>query len=462
MDRRTDLEAERRVLSAILHSDTACIEAFNRIADNDFSYQMHREVFNLAFSLYSRGVIPTYVEVIKEGNALGWLETREDLIELQHIAEQYIDDRNIKYWLDRVVDSSKARQAQQLLMKYGDELQNKGANIPDLIQNLGSEVMAIALDSDREQLENAESIAELGAQTIADNVHKWRRFEEETRLNSLAPLPLEGLATGLEWLDNLTLGYKPGDLIILGAQTGHGKTAFALNTAKAACVEGKRPVLYINTEMSRKQITYRWAAILSGISLQKIRKGALTDAELFKVKSSLTRFSQSKLYTTHMPNLTPYKLQIITRKAKLQNDIEMLILDYVGRMEKTDGRLQEWQVLEQIVKSMKIMAQNLNIACLVLVQLNDDGSLQGAKRMKNECDLMLKLFPVEKEQAEKIREYHKTRYEPFDYRLHIDKSRDSVAGVDIPIVFNKACQQIREAKDDVWGAMGTWKPKAAL
>ena len=52
-------------------------------------------------------------------------------------------------------------------------------------------------------------------------------------------------------------------------------------------------------------------------------------------------------------------------------------------------------MLEQIVKSQKILAQNLDIACMILVQLNEDGSLQGAKRMKNECDLMLKLVPVE-------------------------------------------------------------------
>ena len=87
----------------------------------------------------------------------------------------------------------------------------------------------------------------------------------------------------------------------------------------------------------------------------------------------------------------------MARKAKIQRNIKLLILDYVGRMEKVQKGMDEWQVLEQIVKSIKLLAQNLGIACLVLVQLTPTGELQGAKRMENECDLMLKMIPVEKD-----------------------------------------------------------------
>ena len=171
---------------------------------------------------------------------------------------------------------------------------------------------------------------------------------------------------------------------------------------------------------------------MSQVPLQKIRTGSLTNGELTQVQTGLEIFSKSNFYTSYMPNLTPAKLQTLARKAKLQHNIEMLILDYVGRMEKADPKLQEWQVLEQIIKTQKILAQNLDIACMVLVQLNEDGSLQGAKRMKNECDLMLKLIPVDSDQTQKIRDYHHKQYENFNYRLFVDKSRDS--------------QQIREAR----------------
>ncbi len=124
----------------------------------------------------------------------------------------------------------------------------------------------------------------------------------------------------------------------------------------------------------------------------------------------------------------------------------MLIVDYVGRMDKYNDKMKEWQMLEQIVKTLKILAQNLDIACLLLVQLNEDGSLQGAKRMKNECDLMLKLVPVKPEDIEEIEQKNKRKYEPFNYRIYIDKARDSESGLTIPLVFLKDIQQIREAK----------------
>jgi len=344
--------------------------------------------------------------------------------------------------VDKVKQASKGRQMQQLLRQYKEEMNQDNVDIPHIIQSAGFDFMALALDGDSEHIESAKEVADLGEELIDGNVRKWRDHQDAYKITG--KVPLEGVPTGLVKLDRLTLGYKPGDLIILGAQTGHGKTAFALNTA-AVCVESKKPLLYINTEMSRHQIAYRWGAILSQVPLQRIRIGNLTDAESNQVKAAYRVFSSSGFYTANMPNLTPEKLHTLAHQAKLQNKIEMLILDYVGRMDKHDRNLQEWQVLEQIIKTQKILAQNLNIACMVLVQLNEDGSLQGAKRMKNESDLMLKLIPVEKDQVERIREAHKKDYEEFNYRLFIDKSRDSIAGIDIPLVFDKSRQIIREA-----------------
>lgn len=444
MELITDIEAERRVISSMLHSEEACIEACSSLTDRNFNTPKNGAIFQLIGSLYERGIRPTYVELLKEGHSIGMFNSPSDLEEIKYIAEHYIADENIKYWLDKVRQASKGRQVQQLIKQYKEEIQQNSVDIPSLIERAGFDFMALALDSDSEIIENAGVIADLGGKLATENVDKWRKLQDEYNFSGM--IPLEGVPTGLTKLNNLTLGYKPGDLIILGAQTGHGKTAFALNTAMAVCVDGQRPLLYINTEMSRNQIAYRWGAILSQIPLQKIRTGSLTNAELNQVIAAFSIFSESDFLTAYMPNLTPTKLQTLARKTKLQNNIEMLILDYVGRMEKHDPKLQEWQVLEQIIKTQKILAQNLNIACMVLVQLNDDGSLQGAKRMKNECDLMLKLIPVDKDQAEQIRSLHKTHYEDFNYRLYIDKSRDSMAGVDIPIVFDKQRQLIREAQ----------------
>ncbi len=456
----TDIEAEQRVISALLHSEAACAEAFSSLPEDDFADPKNRNMFLLAESLYTRGVRPTLVELFKEGQVLGYIKTPQELEDVKYIASQYIDEGNISYWIDRVRQAAKGRRVQELIRKYGYEIGQNNPDIPGLIQRAVGDFTAIALDSDSEQIEAGAEVAAFGSELVAATVDKWRQMQEDAR--AMGETPLEGVPTGLQRLDSLTLGYKPGDLILLGAQTGHGKTAFALNTANAVCVKAGQPALYVNTEMSRQQIAYRWGAILAGIPLQKIRTGSLTNEELSEVQSGFKRLTNSGFLTSTIPNLTPDKLQILARKAKLQADIQLLIVDYVGRMEKRDLKLQEWQVLEDIVRACKVMAQNLEIAVMVLVQLNSDGSLQGAKRMKNECDLMLQLLPLDDEdniderRAEFQRRYKKTYESGFNYYLRIDKSRDSEAGISIALAFDKARQQIREAKEvpDHWAGMG--------
>ena len=452
MDLIIDHEAEDRIISAMMHSETAIIDCVSLITETDFHQPLNREIFSIIRSLYKRGVIPTYVEVIKEGMTLGLIKDAQAAEEIHYIAGKHIADHNAGYWSDRVRNASKGRQAQVLLRAYTERI-GKTKDIGQTVREAGADFTSLAMDNQAEQIETAAQVAEYSQQMIADNCQRWREMQEEARV--FGDVPLEGVSTGIVALDELTFGYKPGDLIILGAQTGHGKTAYALNAAMACCVANK-PILYINTEMSRKQVGYRWASLLTELPMHRIRTGNLKDAEMEAVNEALASFSQSTFYTSYIPNLTPDKLQALARKAKLQHGIELLIIDYVGRMDTSSPKQEEWQVLYQIVKSQKQLAQNLDIACMVLVQLNPDGSLQGAKRMKNECDLMLKLLPLcedlkDEEQRSKAQDKYEakygTKYETFNYFLWIDKSRDSESNVSVPLVFNMPIQQIKQASE---------------
>lgn len=445
-----DRESERRVLSAMLHSETACIEAIDLLGEDDFSDNFNRQVFLLAQSLYMQGILPTLVEMLKEGHKLGWLANPKDMEELRYLSEHYIADRNIKYWLNKVKQARKGRESESLIRKYSAKLQDGISDIDKFVTEASSDFFNLAMDTEDERIDTPQEIAELGIKLVMERVEKYRKLAEETRQQG--QVPMEGVPTGFKTLDYMTLGLKPGDLTILGAQTGHGKTAFAMNVAKAACIDTPNNILYINTEMSREQIARRWGAILSEVSLNQIQSGSLTNEQQDTVIDAYNRLLKpSGFYPSSIPNLTPQKLDILARKAKMQLDIKLVVLDYVGRMEKILPDMTEWQVLEQIIKSMKLLAQNLQIACLVLVQLNPDGSLQGAKRMENECDLLLKMIPVDEEGQKKIGEKLGKYFEDFNYRIFVQKARDAESGVSIPLVFEKNKQLIRQAKEEKTG-----------
>lgn len=440
----SDYESEMRVLSGMMHSGKACIEGLYALKDEDFTNFLNRDLFNLIKSIYSQGVQPTLVEVLKEGHKLGFIKNTSDTEAIRSISSHHIEDENIGYWIDKVRQATKYRRFIDAMKKAGAHLREDDSGIDDILNTTTSDLFTLAMDDADSVFDTPESIADLGIQMVNERVERFRRQQEDLKI--LGEVPLDGVPMGIKSLDQSTLGMKPGDLVILGAQTGHGKTAFALNVARAASVDSKHSVLYINTEMSRQQIASRWGTILSDIALYQIKAGNLTNEQRETVVDAYNRLRRSRFYAISIPNLTPQKLDVLARKYHLQKNIDLIILDYVGRMEKIVPEMQEWQVLEQIIKAQKILAQNLGIACFVLVQLNADGTLQGARRMENECDLMLKLLPVDdKDTQTKIGEKNGKDYEEFNYRLYINKAREAEAGISIPLVFDKSCQQIREA-----------------
>ncbi len=436
-----DLESEQRVLSAILHSEDAGIEAYNLLAASDFYSPRNGLLFELCSSLYLREVRPTLVEVLKEGHILGLFSNPRDIEELKYIAEHYIDDENIKYWIKKIKDKSRLRKFVEFLKaSYEILTEQQGSDVEQILMAAEDKLTNLtALEID-DHVDTPAEMANLGYDEVE---RRFLRFKEISEMNK-GLIPLDGLPTGFDNLNHVTLGYKAGELIILGAQTGHGKTAFALHTAKAIAVDSKKSVLYLNTEMSREQIALRWGSILSSIEHDRIRSGSINETELSIILNAYSRLRESGFYSYPCPNLTPEKTVSIARKFKAQKNIEMMIIDYVGRMDKFDPRLSEWQILEQIVKTQKMLAQNLKIAVMCLVQLNTDGTLQGARRMKNECDLMLKLTPIPKEDFELDEEIKK--YLNPNYYLIIEKNRDGRSGVRIPVAFDLQKQIMKDAE----------------
>jgi len=435
-----DLESERRVLSGMLNSEEARIEAYDSIREEDFYHPLHRTVFSLICQLYKRDVKPTFAELLKESQNLNLFRNQQEISELAYIAEHFIEGENITYWLGRVKDRSKLRKFESFLRRYHQMIRENQHSVEELLMSAEEELTNLTALENDDRVDSPVQLANLGYEEVE---RRYLRFKEINEINK-GVLPLDGLPTGFDSLNNVTLGYKPGDLIILGAQTGHGKTAFALHTAKAVTIEHKTNMLYLNTEMSRVQIALRWGSILSQVEHEKLRSGDLTSGEFSQVLQGYSHLSNSGFYSYPCPNLTPDKIVSIARKFKAQYDIKMLILDYVGRMEKMTANYAEWQILEQIVKTQKMLAQNLGIAVMCLVQLNEDGTLQGARRMKNECDLMLKMVPVSNEEIEQNEKLRKFR--DVNYRLIVDKNRDGKSGIDIMIHFDKTRQILRDAK----------------
>ncbi len=297
-----DLESERRVLSSMMHSEEACIEGYSTLSAADFYSPKHGTIFELICSLFDREIRPTYVELLKEGHSLGIFTNPRDLEEIKYIAEHYIDDENVKYWISRVKDKSRLRKYESFLrtryQRLNEEMDREAEQILMEAEEELTNLTALEID---DRIDTPEDMSRLGYEEVERRFIRYKEIQEIHK----GVLPLDGLPTGFDNLNHITLGYKQGDLIILGAQTGHGKTAFALHTAKEVAVNSQHNVLYLNTEMSRQQIALRWGAMLSAIDHDRIRSGNISETELSIIFNSYSRLRQSGFYSYPCPNLTP-------------------------------------------------------------------------------------------------------------------------------------------------------------
>ncbi|MDL2280829.1 AAA family ATPase [Selenomonadales bacterium OttesenSCG-928-I06] len=216
-------------------------------------------------------------------------------------------------------------------------------------------------------------------------------------------------------------GFEPGQLIIISAQTGRGKSAFAMNLMRDIAIIQKISALYINTEMSNEQLDIRWMTLLSGIKHYDLASGNVSETEFQKVMATMDVMNNSGFYSVTEPNLTLDKLTSISRRFANQKKCKFIVVDYIGRMDTLDPKLKDWEVLKLAAKKLKTLAQELNLTIVMLAQANDDEKLEGSRGMKNESDLYGYLKPLNHDEQ-------KPEAEKCNYCLIIDKNRSGKAG----------------------------------
>ena len=179
---------------------------------------------------------------------------------------------------------------------------------------------------------------------------------------------LLGLETGLYDLDNFLQGLKNSDFMILAARPSMGKTAFALNIASHLSIKKDTPVVFFSLEMSSNQLIHRIFSSRGLIPLFNLKSGNLDDAHTQKLIKVSNKLSQSKLIINdEISNLM--SLRSIARKLKRENDIKLIIIDYLQLLEGTRRENRNLEISE-ISRSLKILAKELDIPIIALSQLS--------------------------------------------------------------------------------------------
>ena len=259
---------------------------------------------------------------------------------------------------------------------------------------------------------------------------------------------LQGLPTGFHRLDELTAGWKPGEMIVLAARPGQGKTALALTFARHALDQRydeatdawKKPghaVGMFSLEMTNEQLMLRLLASYGSESLGRIRSGELDEHAMQKLRMVAGDMREWPLYLDDSSFLSINQLRGKARRMKDRHGIEMLVIDYLQllRSESAQAKDNRQNEVAEISRGIKALAKELGIPIIILAQLNRRSEEAGKGRtepalhnlresgaIEQDADVVLLLHRPE---AEKDEEGNERPHGPvIPYSLIIAKQRN--------------------------------------
>ena len=350
-------EAERSVVGCMMMSRDAIMVAAEILTGEDFYLQMMGVVFDAMVELYNEGKPVDFVtlpEKLKEKDVppeVSSMEFAKDLF------NSVPTSANVKFYANIVNEKAMLRR----LIKLNEEIAN---------------TCYLSKDSVEDILEDTEKrmFQLLQRRTGGDCVPI-----RQVVLNALGTIEkasqmkgtVTGVSTGFVDLDYKTSGLQPSDFILVAARPSMGKTAFVLNMAQHMAFRKEKTVAIFSLEMSKEQLVNRLFSLESKVDSQKIRTGNLEDEDWAKLIEGAGIIGNSHLIIDDTPGISISELRSKCRKFKLEQGLDIIIIDYLQLMSGSgrggDSRQQE---ISDISRALKGVARELNVPVVALSQLS--------------------------------------------------------------------------------------------
>ncbi|MEG1009842.1 MAG: replicative DNA helicase, partial [Clostridia bacterium] len=194
-----------------------------------------------------------------------------------------------------------------------------------------------------------------------------------------------GLETGFIDFDKITTGFQPGEMIILAARPGVGKTALALNMATYAAGTTKKAVAIFNLEMSAEILVNRMIGTVGQIDSYKLQTGKMLENDWKRYNEALSQLAETNIYIEDNVSVTIPEIRAKCRRlANSKDGLAFVVIDYLQLINSGSKRIESRQVeVSEISRSLKTMALELKVPVLALAQLS-----RGIEKRENNAPLL--------------------------------------------------------------------------
>lgn len=335
-----DEEIEKAVLFYMIFEN----EMFN-LTENDFVNQNNKKIIKAINEIKAK----------KEDISMLTIQNKIDsgsskVLEYLSKLGNYVYKTNAQTAYEILKEKTKKRE----LLELSKKIQKETEQIEDVdvyLEKCITEIHKIEYQTEKEE-NFIEEVAKT-ADRIEQNINKKQDYS---------------YYTGFFDLDDLTDGLHKGELTIIGARPGVGKTTFSLQIAEYIAKKQKN-VNYICLEMSTEQMIQKMLAKEAKVNSRKIRNGDLTEEEINRIGIACAEVCELKINILTKIR-TIQQIEIIARRMKNRNKLDLLIIDYLQLVKSSEKFQSREQEVADISRTLKLLSIELEIPILALCQLN--------------------------------------------------------------------------------------------
>lgn len=352
------IEAEQSVIGAIFVDCDALITVSGILRPEDFHHPVYRHIYE------------AMLEMSDEGMSIDPVTLQDRLKNKNYPEDTYSFERLRE--LSMAVPSSVRVAEYAGIVKEKALLRNLIKTADNIINDCYDQTKAtdvILGDAEMELLELLKKREKKTGTHISRALEKVVDNVNEAYKNKGA---LTGVPTGFSELDECLNGLQPSDLIVVAARPSMGKTAFVLNIAEYAALHKGVGVAFFSLEMSATQLALRLLSMESQVGAKKLRKGNLSGDDWEHIVDGVDLLGDANIIIDDAQGMNISKLRSRCRKYKMEENVGLVIIDYIQLMEGSGRRAAESRLNEisEISRGLKMLARELDVPVVALSQLS--------------------------------------------------------------------------------------------
>jgi len=353
-----DAAAEQAVLGGMLLSKDAIADVLERLRPGDFYRPAHQNVYDAILDLYGRGEPADAVTVAAELDRRGLLRRIGGAPYLHTLISTVPTAANAGYYAGIVAEKSLLRrlvEAGTRVVQYG-YAGAEGADVAEIVDRAQAEIYDVTEGRTSEDFVPLEELL----QPTMDEIDAIASQGGISR----------GVPTGFTDLDDLTNGLHPGQMIVVAARPGMGKSTLGLDFMRSCSIKNHLPSIVFSLEMSKSEIVMRLLSAEAKIKLADMRSGRMSDDDWTRLARRMSEISEAPLYIDDSPNLTMMEIRAKARRLKQKADLRLIVIDYLQLMtsgKKVESRQQE---VSEFSRQIKLLAKELEVPVVAMSQLN--------------------------------------------------------------------------------------------